>query len=174
MPSVIGSIPVDDGPEGVAVSPDDTRTYVAHIAVDGTVSVIRNATNKVVKTIAVGRSPGRLAVSPDNSRVYVPKGDNASGPDGAAVIDTATDTVLTTVVLESQPIGVAVSPVYASNGPTSVSVIDTASNTVTATEEVANKPHQLAVSPDGSRVYVTNVGTKILSEGLPARRAVLS
>jgi len=101
MPSVIPTIAVDDGSHGVAVSPDGTRTYVCH-SPDGIVSVIRNATNKVVKTIAVSDwSLGRLAVSPDSSRVYVPMNED-NRLSGLAVIDTATDTVLTTVVLAPQ------------------------------------------------------------------------
>jgi YVTN family beta-propeller protein len=56
----VATILVGFGPNGVAVTPDGTRAYVTN-TIDGTVSVISTASNKVVATIPVGNFP--LAVS---------------------------------------------------------------------------------------------------------------
>ena len=42
-------------------------------------------------------------------------------------------------------------------------VIDTVTNNVTATINVGNNPHGVAVSPDGTKVYVTNTDSMVLS-----------
>ena len=72
-----------------------------------------------------------MAVTPDGSKVYVPN----YGSDTVSVIDTATNTVITTIPVGATPWGVAVTPdgsrVYVANsGDNAVSVIDTISNTV--------------------------------------------
>lgn len=85
------------------------------------------------------------------------------GDNNVTVIDTATNGVVATVTVGTQPFGVAVSPdgtrVYVANSvPGTVSVIDTATNTVVATVTVGANPRGVTVSPDGSRAYVTNKG----------------
>ncbi len=89
------------------------------------------------------------------------------GPYTVSVIDTATDTVIATILpVGLDPTGVAVSPdgskVYVTNNVSTVSpfgtvsVIDAATNTVSATISVGFLPEGVAVSPDGSKVYVAN------------------
>ena len=78
-----------------------------------------------------------------------------TGGNGMSVIDTATDTVTTTIPVGF--FGVAVTPdgskVYVPNsGFTTVSVIDAATSAVTATIGVGIGPFGAAVTPDGSRV----------------------
>jgi YVTN family beta-propeller protein len=77
-----------------------------------------------------------------------------------SVIDTATNTVVTTVGVGNTPEEVAVTPdgkhAYVTNsGSNNVSVIATATNAVGATVTVGNKPFGVAVTPDGKHVYVT-------------------
>ena len=77
------------------------------------------------------------------------------------MIDTATNTVVATVPVESQPHGIAVNPagtfVYVTNNTSNtVSVIDAATNAVVATVPVGTSPVSVAVNPAGSVVYVTN------------------
>ncbi|MFF3684430.1 beta-propeller fold lactonase family protein, partial [Streptomyces sp. NPDC002187] len=100
----------------------------------------------------------------DGTRVYVANGNDAT----VSVIDTATNTVTTTIPVGSGPTGVAVTPdgtrVYVANGnDATVSVIDTATNTVTTTIPVGNVPIGVAVTPDGTRVYVTNINDATVS-----------
>lgn len=89
-----------------------------------------------------------------------------------SVIDTSSNSVVATIPVGVNPIGVAVSPaatrVYVTNGGAyngtgfngnTVSVIDTASNTVVQTiTGVGPGPYGVAINPAGTRVYVTNYG----------------
>jgi len=84
-----------------------------------------------------------------------------SESNNVSVIDTTTDTVIATVPVGKDPLGVAVSPdgrrVYVANYlDNTVSVIDTATNTVKATLNVGRSPNGVAVNPQGTKVYVTN------------------
>ena len=90
------------------------------------------------------------------------------GSNTVSVIDTATDTVTSTVPVGSQPLGITVNPagtkVYVANGESSdVSVIDMATNTVTATAPVGSSPNGAAIIPDGTKLYVTNLGNNTVS-----------
>ncbi|MER5696032.1 YVTN family beta-propeller repeat protein [Streptomyces mirabilis] len=78
-----------------------------------------------------------------------------------SVIDTATNTVTTTIPAGDGSEGVAVTPdgtrAYVTNSLSDdVSVIDTATNTVTTTIPVGDDPGDVAVTPDGTHTYVTN------------------
>lgn len=59
------------------------------------------------RTIASQADPDWLAVSPEGERVYVVRN---GVPDGVAVIDTATNTVIATIDFGDGPSAVAVSP----------------------------------------------------------------
>ncbi|MEI6815124.1 MAG: beta-propeller fold lactonase family protein [Bacteroidota bacterium] len=78
-----------------------------------------------------------------------------------SVVNVATNTLITTIPVGINPIGVSVSSdgnrVYITNdGSNTVSVIATSTNTVLATIPVGNRPRGIAVNPDGSKVYVIN------------------
>jgi YVTN family beta-propeller protein len=84
-----------------------------------------------------------------------------SGSNTVSVIDTATNKVVATVPVGTNPAGVAVTPdgtkVYVANeNDNTVSVIRTATNTVVRTVPVGTAPVGVAVSPDGTKVYVAN------------------
>jgi YVTN family beta-propeller protein len=165
--TVVGSqIPVNFGPQGVAVTPDGSKVYVTN-AGSGTVSVIATATNTVVGSqIPVDFGPQGVAVTPDGSKVYVAN----EGSGTVSVIDTATNTVGgSPIIVTGIPFGVAVTPdgskVYVGNqGSNTVSVIDTATNTVVGSPiTVGANPVGVAVTPDGSKVYVANRGSNTVS-----------
>jgi YVTN family beta-propeller protein len=85
-----------------------------------------------------------------------------------SVIDTTTDTVIATIPVGLNPVGVAVntdgSKVYITSfNANTVSVIDTVANTVIATIPVGLGPFGVAVSPDGSKVYITNQNSNTVS-----------
>ena len=101
--SVALSIPVGNSPTGVAVSPNGQYVYVANQNNNGngtsagTVSVISTATNGVAFSIPVGNSPTGVAVSPNGQYVYVTNMNNGNGgPGTVSVINTATNTVVST------------------------------------------------------------------------------
>ena len=89
-----------------------------------------------------------MTVGPDGKRAYVA---NHSSND-VSVIDTATNTVVATVVVGASPIAVAPTAdgkyVYVTNEDSgTVSVIDTATNTVAATIAVGRRPFGMAIGP---------------------------
>jgi YVTN family beta-propeller protein len=84
------------------------------------------------------------------------------------VINTASNTVSTTVTVETDPEGVAITPnglfAYVTNfGSGTVSVINTASNTVSTTVTVEADPEGVAITPNGLFAYVTNEGSGTVS-----------
>ena len=84
--------------------------------------------------------------------------------DNISVIDTATDKVMATISVGSNPVGVAINPngtrIYVANAHSNdVSVIDTATNTVIATVPAGSSPKGIAVNPNGKKVYVANEGS---------------
>src|SRR5262245_6452118 len=81
-----------------------------------------------------------------------------------AVVDTATDGLLTTIPVPAGPHGLAITPdgrkvSVSSDAASPVSVVDTATDRVTTTLEVGATPHGLAITPDGARVLVAGFGT---------------
>jgi YVTN family beta-propeller protein len=106
-----------------------------------------------------GALGGAAGAAPATAKVYVSNVNDSS----VAVIDVATQSILTTIVVGSQPRNLAVTPdgdtVYVPNrNSDTVSVISTATDTVTTTVTNASfsDPYAVAVSPDGSRAWVAN------------------
>ena len=94
-------------------------------------------------------------------------------------IDTATNTVLSTIAVGSNPLGIAVSPdglsVWVANDiGNTVSRINTATNTVTSTIGVGINPVGIAVSPDGLSAWVSNFGGNTVSRINTATNTVTS
>jgi YVTN family beta-propeller protein len=109
---------------------------------------------------------GVIRVSPDGTRSYV------SAIFGLAVVDNATNQVITTVSVGSRPAWIALSPdgsrIYVSQPNISsapgvaqgVYVIDASTNAVIAIIPVPG-PQRIAVAPDNSRIYVGSNGRGI-------------
>jgi YVTN family beta-propeller protein len=92
------------------------------------------------------------------------------GDGTVSVLDTASNLVVATVTVGSEPLGAAVNPAgtraYVTNqvAPAgSVSVIDTSLNGVVATIDVGARPSGVAVKLPGNRAYVTNRDDKNVS-----------
>ena len=141
--------------------------YVSNIN-DVTVSVIDSTNETVVSTITVGGAgvfdgPGIVGITPDGTKAYVP-----TGPNLVAIVDTFTNSVITTLTVGNSPIQSAVTPdgtkVYIPNFDSNdVSVIDTASNSIIATISVGGNPNSLAITPDSTKVYTANFGSGTVS-----------
>jgi YVTN family beta-propeller protein len=153
-------------PEGVAVTPDGTRVYVADSFTDR-VSVIDTASNTVTVPILVGSRPEGVAISPDGTRVFVANRGLTAALGTVSVIDTASDTVTATIPVGLHPVGVAITPdgnhVYVVNeGNNNVMVIDTATNAVVGLPiAVGSGPRSygqfIATLPPPTKLAITGV-----------------
>jgi YVTN family beta-propeller protein len=68
---IVASIPVGEGAEGIALSPDGKQIWTGDRRGD-TVTVIDTETRRVIQKLPAGGAPIRVAFSPDGSRVFVP------------------------------------------------------------------------------------------------------
>lgn len=169
--TVVDTIPVADGPSGIAVTPDGGHAYVTREGADA-VSVIDTASNTVGDTTSVGVFPHSVALSPDGSRAYV---TNFVG-NTISVIDTTTNTVLGTAIsVSGSPYGIAVSPdgqnAYVThlvlNGTVSVVAL-TPPVFSAAPDPVDFADQRVGTTSAPSTVTVTNTGTSALTFGAAA------
>ncbi len=102
--TVVATVPVGDGPFGIAVDYLGPRIYVAN-RLSNNVSVIDMATNTVVATVPVGSGPSGVSFGRQmNGRaafVTSPLSGNVS------MINAATNTVTATVGVGDAPTGIA-------------------------------------------------------------------
>ncbi len=140
-------------PYGVAISPDNSKVYIANIGAGGFISVLNTANNTLISKIPVEQQVTAIAISPDGSRLYASENIGA-----IAVINTTTNAVRTTITADN-PLGLAVSPdgtrLYETN-PNSgnVTIVNTANYAVLSVIPVGAYPTSITFSFDGSRAYV--------------------
>jgi predicted CxxxxCH...CXXCH cytochrome family protein len=106
--TVIGSIPVGDGPVDLAVSPNGEYLYSANIAgSNGSVSVIRTSDQTVVNTIPLSmpdsNNVSSIAITPDGRQLFITVVNTAAGNDMVKVISTATNLVTDTITVGASP-----------------------------------------------------------------------
>jgi YVTN family beta-propeller protein len=159
---VMATIPVGNGPTGMAVSPDVQQVYVAN-SLSGTVSVISTALNQVTNTIPIpsfynASAPFGLAMTHDGAKVYVTNLNDGT----VRVIDTRSKKVVDTITkaYDWALRYIAISPdgEYAwaiGTGDGKISIIRTDDNEVVARITGLPSARHMAFTPDGSRAYVT-------------------
>ena len=119
-----------------------------------------------VFSVALVVSAGRSLAAP---KAYV----TSPTEDKVSVIDTGSDTVLTSAIVSGAPTGVAVNPagtrLYVTKlNASGLAVLDTANNGVVATVPVASLPVGVAVNPAGTLVYVGSLGSSVITPVDPA------
>jgi YVTN family beta-propeller protein len=169
--TVIGTIGVGEGsgPQGVAITPDNSTVYVANSAGE-TISVINTATGAVIATITASGHPAAIAITPNGSFAYVAEPGSGFEPATSFidVIDTSTNTVTTTISGTTNPTAIAITPngafAYAADecdtpGVACVDVINLSTNVVTTVIQLTgtfiSSPNSIAITPDGAFVYVS-------------------
>ncbi|MEZ0092222.1 YVTN family beta-propeller protein [Streptacidiphilus sp. EB129] len=169
LPAAVGIV------EGVAISPDGGKAYVAD-RLGSAVAVVDLRSGAVTRVIQVGSVPQGILASPDGRRVYVTNRDHKS----VTVIDTATDAVAATVPsLCNSPGAMALSAdgstLYVGNSSTSWCImrIDTATDTATMLSGSEGPTTGLVVGPHGTTLYaVYQSRIRIAGNGTGATEAV--
>lgn len=123
----VGSIPVGNGPDTIAFTPNGTRAFTANWD-SSSVSVIDTTTRSVIDTFLPGPIPTGVAVHPDGTTLYVARW----GSSYLAIVDLATRAI-TQLFVGPEHARVAFTPggakAYVSSR-NAVHVIDTATPTV--------------------------------------------
>jgi YVTN family beta-propeller protein len=173
---VIADVPVDKGPEGVAVSPDGRTVYVANFG-STTISVIDAATNTVRQTADGFVRPQQIAVSPDGQRLYV---SNSTLPGTISYVNAATMAIMDTAQIGLYiPYAIAVSRdgafVFATTRSSADErhpciytcmipvVILSSSDATRPGYKYVGRSISLALDPDGVRQYVVTNGNRLWS-----------
>ena len=165
--TVIATIPVGDGPQGVAINPAGTAVYVANTT-SNEFTVI-DAITHTATTLPAGPAPIGVAVHPNGEHIYLA---NADFPEGVmstvSVIDRATNTIIDEIFCGKGSIAVAVHPngkvAYVANASEgTIVVFDTDTHEVidTIVLEAAGEnepcvPVPLTIHPEGTYVYAAN------------------
>ncbi len=122
--TVVGSIPCAGGPQGIAFTPDGSKAYVTN-ELTNAVDVLDANTNTVEPaTIAVGNDPVLVALTPDGAFAYVSNFGFGTGST-VSVIDTSTNTVVTTLNVGSAPEAIAIAHLAAPFAAFTVEDLDT-------------------------------------------------
>jgi len=176
----VATVAVGSVSNSITMSPDGKRVYVSNFST-GNISVINTTTNAVVATVGMGAGyfPTHLVVSPDNSRVFAVKLSNTSSP-AVVVINTASNTVITYITLNTEPQFLCISPdgsrLYVSfNNSNVVSIINTLTYSVINNITVGSgSTSWMRIVPDGSRLLVLNPQINSISAINTATNAVVS
>jgi YVTN family beta-propeller protein len=172
---IVATIPVVQGPHGMAITPDGRTVYVAG---DGSsaVSVIDTATDKVVKTVEVGKSPNGLTLTPDGKQLLV----TVYGEDRIVFLDAATQAAVGTVAVP-KPHTVSISPDgklgYVTSqepGRFALVVVDLARRTVLRTLPLEKTPRDAEFGFDGKAFYFTEAGVSAIEVLDPATDKIVA
>jgi YVTN family beta-propeller protein len=159
---IIGRVAVD-GANGVAIIPAAGKGYAGSRGGKSVVVFDLN-TFRVVKTLPAAEDSDAVVYDPASKRVFVMHGD----PHSMTVIDTTTDSVVSSVHLSGQPEFAAVD----GTGKLFVNIedkreiqqVDTKTAKVEATWSIAacDSPHGLAIDSDSHRIFTSCVNSKLL------------
>ncbi|WPN58471.1 YncE family protein [Pseudomonas sp. P9_31] len=150
------SIPVGEGPRGIAISDDGSRVFACNY-ISGNVSVIDTRNKKVIRTIAVERYPRSIALGHGGKRAYVTN----YGSSSVSVIDTETYAV-GNLTVGRHPCAVVVSRdgkhVYVTvrQDKEWLAIIDTRTYAVSRVRGLPSPSISVDISQDDSRLYISS------------------
>jgi YVTN family beta-propeller protein len=157
---VVTQIAVGRFPIRIAMTPNRLKAFVSD-GLSASISVLDTVAHTNTAAVPVSAVPGESAVTPDGGRLFVLHQGGLHGNCPVDVIDTATNLVITTVIIPGHwakdilftPDGRFAYIANFSNGE--VDVIDTTSYQVTNIP-TGGGSRRLCISPAGDRVYVAN------------------
>ena len=163
--TLVNTIPVEQEPLGLTLSPDFSRLYVAN-AQSGTISIIDTNSHTVTHTISVNPG-GRLnsvVIAPDGTALYAT--DAKSG--NVDVFGLPEGEKIATIPVRLFPQRMALSKknahLYVVNSASNnVSVIDTATHDLLTNIPVNERPYGIVIAPDHTRAYVTSSQTRSIT-----------
>ena len=173
--SVIATVPVAAGPDGIVVTRDGRAVYISGSSASS-LSVIDTATDRNVQPIETGKGPQGLALTPDGRSLLVA----VNGEDRVALIDTATRTIVATLPV-SKPHTIAVTPdgkrAYVSSqepGHFALVIVDLATRATVGSVALDKPPRDLEFGPDGRALYFTLAGVAAVQVLDPATDKVVA
>ena len=167
---VVTQIPVGAFPIRIAMTLDRLKAFISD-AQSASISVLDTVAHTNIATIPVSRVPGQGAVTPDGGRLFVVHEAGLNRFNRYCpvdVIDTATNLVITTVLLPGHLCkDILFTPdgrfaYIANNSEGEVDVIATTTYHINRIS-TRGKARHLCISPAGDRVYVTNNGDDSVS-----------
>jgi YVTN family beta-propeller protein len=172
---VVATVPVAQGPHGMAISQDGRTVFVAG---DGSslLSVIDTATDKVVKTVEVGKAPNGITLTPDGKLLLV----TVYGEDRIAFLDATTQAAVGAVTVP-KPHTVSVSPdgklAYVTSqepGHFALVVVNLATRAVVRSLPLEKTPRDAEFGFDGKAFYFTEAGVSAIEVLDPATDKVVA
>ena len=160
---LLGTIPVEQKPYALAVTPDQRFVYVpSHDT--GHIDIIDVASSTVVRNVAVPANPHWVTFTSDGKFAYI--ADHESNV--LTVLDTSTNTIVHTIPVGTSPHSVAISPdgkqvavvCFDSND---LYFVDTATSQVQGSVAVGANPQDVTYAPDGRFLYTANVASGTVS-----------
>lgn len=155
------SRPAYDSPTSLALSPDGSILYVAHLTgkrIDG----IEPTTGKAGISVALPKSPRGIALSPDGAHLYAACYDDKRPRGMICEIGTASGSVARVLEAGHSPCAPVPAPdgsvlYFANRFENKISVMDLATGTTVDGIAVEREPCVLALSPDGGKLVAANL-----------------
>ena len=144
----------------------------AYLATSGTVLYVIDTVAQSATPVSLALNVQDMALSPDGQRAYLLPATEGGSSAQIGVLDTATNTLLTTIPVQFQEEGALAAAAPSPDGrflyvpesfTGSVLVIDTQTNTITGTIADDALAQDIAVSPDGHFAYVSHLIKKTIS-----------
>jgi YVTN family beta-propeller protein len=173
--TVVATIPVAQGPHGMAITRDGRTVYVTG---DGSseMSVIDTATDKVVKTVEVGKTPNGVSLTAGDKLALVA----VYAEDRIAFFDTAAQTVVGSVAVP-KPHTISISPdgklAYVTTqepGHFALTVVDIAARAVVRSVPLEKTPRDAEFGYDGKAFYFTEAGVSAVQVLDPATDRIVA